>query len=91
MRIGLDTTDPQLISPEPAQKSPKPAIGQPEPLPVDDKTSLSADTVSISALATQALNQPEVRQNLVDSLRQSVNSGQYKLDSSAIASAILGE
>ncbi len=90
MRIGLNTTDPQLISAEQAKKS---SATAPElnAAPVGDKATLVDDKVSLSSLATQALNQPDVRQGLVDSLRQSVASGEYKLDPSAIAGAILGE
>ena len=56
---------------------------------VGDATDLSSDTVTLSTLATQALSLPEVRQGQVDSLRQSVNSGQYQLDPHQIADAIL--
>ena len=90
MRIGLNTPDPQSISAEQAQKSSTAATNQSEPLPSSDKAPLSQDKVTLSALATQVLGQPEVRQSQVDSLRQSISSGQYKLDPSGIADAILG-
>jgi flagellar biosynthesis anti-sigma factor FlgM len=40
-------------------------------------------------LTSQALNSPEVRQGTVDALRQAVNSGQYQLDATKIAGAII--
>jgi flagellar biosynthesis anti-sigma factor FlgM len=90
MRIGLNTHDPQSISAEQAQKSSTHATNQPEQTPAGDKTAASQDRVTLSALATQALAMPEVRQSLVDSLKQSIDRGQYKPDPKAIADAILG-
>jgi len=90
MRIGLNTPDPQSISAEQAKKPSTAATNQSEATLASDKTTaLSQDKVTLSALATQALGQPEVRQDRVDSLRQSINRGQYKLDPNEIADAIL--
>jgi len=58
--------------------------------PLGDKTDLSQDKITLSALSTQVLSQPDVRQNLVDSLRQSVSSGSYNLDPNEIAKSIFG-
>jgi|BogFormECP03_OM2_1039629.scaffolds.fasta_scaffold48193_1 flagellar biosynthesis anti-sigma factor FlgM len=91
MRIGLNTTDPQLVATEQAKKSSTDAAGQPQPSTVGDKVSVSQDNVTLSSLASQALGQPEVRQSLVDSLRQSINSGNYQIDPNEIAGAILGD
>ncbi|MFZ1132693.1 MAG: flagellar biosynthesis anti-sigma factor FlgM [Terriglobales bacterium] len=90
MRIQLNTPDPQSISAEQASKSSTTPVGQTGSAAASDKTSLTQDTVTLSSLATQALAQPEVRQSQVDSLRESIGSGQYKLDPSEIADAILG-
>ncbi len=96
MRIGLNTPDPQSISAEQppvsteqTKKSAVAAANQSEPAPANDKNVLSQDRVTLSALASQALGMPEVRQGQVDSLRQSINNGQYKLDPNQIADAIL--
>jgi len=40
-------------------------------------------------LTSQAMNSPEVRQDKVDALRQSVNSGEYQIDPTKIAGAIV--
>ena len=56
---------------------------------VEDKTSLSSDTLSVSSLTTQAMESPSVRQNRVEALRQQVQNGEYNLDSNKIAQAIL--
>jgi flagellar biosynthesis anti-sigma factor FlgM len=53
-----------------------------------DWTSFHSDSNSVRSLTSQALSSPEVRQGTVDALRQSVNSGQYKLDAATIADAI---
>ena len=90
MRIGLNQPDPSSISAEQAKKSSTAATNQPESATATDKTGLSQDRVTLSALASQALGMPDVRQGQVDSLRQAINNGQYELDPGAIATAILG-
>jgi|SRR5580658_6442758 flagellar biosynthesis anti-sigma factor FlgM len=100
MRIGLNNPDPQSVSTEQAsitadqvKKPSTAAINQSQPAPISDSDNetngLSQDRVTLSALASQALGLPEVRQGAVDSLRQSINNGQYKLDPNSIADAIL--
>jgi flagellar biosynthesis anti-sigma factor FlgM len=91
MRIGLNITDPQLVSAEQAKKSATAPGVQSQPSPAGDTATLSTrDNVSLSSLATRALSQPEVRQSQVDSLRQSISNGDYQLDPGGIADAILG-
>jgi flagellar biosynthesis anti-sigma factor FlgM len=90
MRIGLTTPDPQSILAESATKPSTAATVRSEASPVGDPKDLSRDTVTLSTLASQALGLPEVRQDQIDSLRQSINSGQYQLDPHQIADAILG-
>jgi flagellar biosynthesis anti-sigma factor FlgM len=89
MRIGLNQHDPQSISAEQAQKSSTTATNQSQPSSTGDKSAVSEDRVTLSALATQALGMPEVRQGTVDSLRQSISNGEYQLDPHEIADAIL--
>jgi flagellar biosynthesis anti-sigma factor FlgM len=89
MRIGLNTPDTQSVSTEQAKKPSTAVTNQPEVSSSADKNTLSQDRVTLSALASQALGMPEVRQATVDSLRQSVSSGQYQLDPNDIADAIL--
>jgi flagellar biosynthesis anti-sigma factor FlgM len=53
-----------------------------------DWTSFHSDSNAVRSLTSHALSSPEVRQGTVDALRQSVNSGQYKVDAGKIADAI---
>ncbi len=57
----------------------------------EDRATLSADSVSISSLAAKALKSPAMRQDKIDVLRQAVNSGQYQIEPSRIAAAIVDE
>jgi flagellar biosynthesis anti-sigma factor FlgM len=54
-----------------------------------DRTTFHSDSQSVQSLTSQALNFPEVRQDKVDALNQSVSSGTYKLDATATASAMI--
>jgi flagellar biosynthesis anti-sigma factor FlgM len=89
MRIGLNTPDPQEVTnqkPAAPSASPKNVPQAPE----NGEVSLH-DSVALSALASQALQMPEVRQDKVDSLRQSIVSGQYQLDAKASAEGMLSQ
>ncbi len=89
MRIGPNTPDLQAVSnPTPTVSSPvSKTLSQPSE---NGEVSLS-NTVSLTTLATQALQTPEVRQDRVDSLRQSIASGQYRIDANASADGMLQE
>jgi flagellar biosynthesis anti-sigma factor FlgM len=90
MRVGLNIPDQQSISAEQAKKSSTSAATNPiASSPVDAESAFSQDTVTLSSLATQAMGTPEIRQTQVDSLSQSIRSGQYQLDPHQIADAIL--
>lgn len=54
----------------------------------EDRTTFHSDSLSVQSLTSQAMQTPEVRQNKVDALSQSVKSGEYKADASNTASAI---
>jgi flagellar biosynthesis anti-sigma factor FlgM len=92
MRIDLFNTAASQISNEQnsqqvsAQNAAK--SGQPD---VEDRATLTSDSVSIGSLVGTALSSPEVRQDKVDSLRLSVSSGQYEIDPAKIAASIVDE
>lgn len=50
---------------------------------------LSPDTVRISSLEGQANQVPDIRQEKVDALRSSVQSGEYRVSDAKLADAIL--
>jgi negative regulator of flagellin synthesis FlgM len=57
----------------------------------DDRTTLTADTTSLASLVSTALSSPEVRQGRVDNLRQAISNGEYQIDPSSVAAAMVGE
>jgi negative regulator of flagellin synthesis FlgM len=54
----------------------------------EDSAQLSGAHVQVQALVEQALQFPEVRQEKVDALRQSVLSGSYQPTSKQVAEAV---
>jgi flagellar biosynthesis anti-sigma factor FlgM len=56
----------------------------------EDRTTLRTDSLSVQSLTSQALTTPAVRQDKVEALRQSINSGSYQVDPTKIADAIIG-
>ncbi len=53
------------------------------------QTTLSSGTVAIGSMVAQAMQSPAVRQDKIESLRTSVSSGNYPIDTREIASAVL--
>jgi flagellar biosynthesis anti-sigma factor FlgM len=88
MRIGLNLPDLQGVSSDTAATSTS-AAGKTLPAASEDGDSFPEDTVSISSLALRALQTPDIRQDQVGSLQQSVSNGEYELDPGAIAEAML--
>ncbi len=86
MRIGLNTPNPQPIS-NGATATSRGNATQRES--VEQGKSLPEDTVTISNLAAQALQTPEIRQAEIERLQESVQTGRYQIDPQAIAEAML--
>jgi flagellar biosynthesis anti-sigma factor FlgM len=57
----------------------------------EDRATLTSDSTSVGSLVSTALRSPVVRQSLVDSLKQSVNSGEYQLNPAKIAASIVDD
>lgn len=55
----------------------------------EDQTQLSGAHVQVQALAAQALQLPEIRQEKVSALRQTILSGTYHPDTQQVADALL--
>jgi flagellar biosynthesis anti-sigma factor FlgM len=56
----------------------------------EDQAQLSGTQVQVQALAAQALQLPEVRQDRVSALRQAFLNGQYHATSETVAGAVFG-
>jgi len=56
--------------------------------PAEDHTQLSGAHIQVAALAAQAAQLPEVRQERVHALRQAVESGSYHADPEKVADAL---
>jgi flagellar biosynthesis anti-sigma factor FlgM len=54
-----------------------------------DRTTFYSDSASIQSLVSRALTSPEVRQDKVDAVRQSISNGQYQADPKKIAAGII--
>jgi negative regulator of flagellin synthesis FlgM len=87
MRIDLNHVSLQDLARD--EKTRKAAVKTSGTTNVEDKTSLSGDTLNISSLAAQAMTAPSIRQDKVEALRQSIQNGDYKIDPDQVAQAIL--
>jgi len=89
MRIDLNHISLQDLTRE--EKTRRAGLKSPSSPSVEDTTSLSADTQSLSSLQTQAMATPAIRQDKVEALRQAIQQGEYKLEPDQIAHAILNQ
>ena len=55
----------------------------------EDQAQLSGAQVHVTALAAQAAQLPEIREERVQALRAAVDSGQYHADAEKVAGALL--
>jgi flagellar biosynthesis anti-sigma factor FlgM len=88
MRIELKTPDVENLQTERQENAPA-ARSNPEASPTADTTKVSLqDSATVGALTAQSLQMPEVRQEKVDGIRQSLANGQYRLDAKASAAGM---
>lgn len=92
MRIDLSQlTTSQVAADQDAKKVSERRLDMSDLAAGVDRTTFTSDSSSVSSLTSKAMTSPEIRQELVDQLKNAVSSGQYKLDPSAIASSMIDE
>lgn len=92
MRIDLTQAAASQVASEPNPKKVSgPIVPASDVAGSEDRTTLTSTQQSVSALVTKAMSSPEIRQDKVDSLKQAVDNGQYKLDPEKIASSMIDE
>ncbi len=55
----------------------------------EDRISFHSGSLSVESLTSQALNSPQIREDKVSALHQSVTSGAYQPDASSTAGAMI--
>jgi negative regulator of flagellin synthesis FlgM len=60
-----------------------------EPAVAEDAATLSVDSTRVNSLVAKALDAPDIRADRVETLRQAVQSGEYKVDPAQIAEAMI--
>ncbi len=92
MRVDLSQMAPgQVSSEQNTKKVSDQRLGAFDTSVSVDRTTFTTDSTSVGSLVGKAMSSPEIRQDLVNQLRQSINSGQYKLDPGAIAASMIDE
>jgi flagellar biosynthesis anti-sigma factor FlgM len=92
MRIDSFNSTADQIANEPSSKRVNSQnIAAPESDASGDRTTLTSGSGSVSALVSEAMSSPEVRQSKVQSLQQQVSNGTYQLDPDKIAGAMIDE
>jgi len=91
MKVDLNASNLSGIISSQGSPSPSPAVSGttlPES-PGEDKATLSGDSANVQNLTTKALELPEVRQDKVEALRAAIKNGDYKIEPSKIAEAMI--
>ena len=92
MRIDLYNSAASELSSEPnSKKVQTPNISSSDVSDGGVRTTLSSGSGTVSALVSQAMNSPEIRQSKVQSLQQAVSNGSYQLEPDKIAGAMIVE
>ncbi len=80
------------VPPAPGDGEARPAVKITAGAPtLEDRTTFSSGDSTAAALTAQALSGGDARAAKVDALRQAVSRGEYAVDPSAVADAILGQ
>ena len=92
MRIDLNQAAASQIANETAPKQVNAEdFAASDPGSAGDRTTLTSTQQSLNALVSTAMSSPDVRQDRVDSLKQAISDGTYKLDPEQIASSMIDE
>ena len=86
--MRIDSYGPAAVSAELAGTTGVPSVQSSANAVPEDKATLSAGSLSVPSLASQALQQAEARLAKVQALNHAVSSGAYSLDPSLIAKAL---
>ena len=86
--MRIDSNFPLQRGNEP-EKSNKSSVSGKFAPSTDESKDLGGDSVTLSSLASKALDTPEVRQDKVDSLRTAIQNGSYTVDPDQTADAML--
>jgi len=78
------------ISSEPGSQTAG-AQNVPAPPRDDDHATLVSDASSVGSLVNMAMSSPEIREDKVASLQQSISNGTYELDPEKIAASMIDE
>ncbi len=89
MKVELNSPSASLLPAERSVKQASTSDTTAAQSAAQDRTTFHSDSLSVKSLTSQALNSPEIRQDKVDTLSQSVNSGAYQLDATKIADAMI--
>ncbi len=91
MRIDLTNSAASLIASETAAQVNGKNAAASQAVGSEDRTTLTSDKASVSALVSTALSSPEIREDKVASLQQAIANGTYELDPAKIASSMIDE
>ena len=92
MKVDLNGQDGSTLSSVTLPQHEKPATAPVSATDIDlqigeDRATLSGD--SVAALAARALASGEIRQDKVEALRQAIENGEYRIEPSLIAEAMI--
>ncbi len=93
MRVDLTNYGTESVDkgkPDRARTSPA-NTEQTSPAAAPDQANFSFDQTRIQTLKNQVLAQPEVRQQRVDLLRQSLGKGEYSVTDTQLADALIAD
>ncbi|HXY03056.1 MAG TPA: flagellar biosynthesis anti-sigma factor FlgM [Terriglobales bacterium] len=91
--MKIDVNAPTLGGVTPAQDNNKAerTSADPPTTPEHDRATLSTDEARIEGLANQALASSPVRQDKIETLRQAIQRGEYRVDLKKSAEAMIQE
>jgi flagellar biosynthesis anti-sigma factor FlgM len=89
MKIEVSSPAPSQLPADRSTKQVSNAGLSGTPAATADRTTFHSDRTSVQALTSYALTSPEVREVKVNAFRQSIGSGEYQVNATSVAGAII--
>ena len=92
MRVDASLSFPENLPNQKVGRSNNPAVPNPAAsVTSQDQAQLSVDSVNIQQLKVRLASVPEIRQERVDSLRQSISTGSYNVPDHQLSDAVASD
>ena len=87
MKVDINSPASMPLAPSSTQAAGKDKVAT--SAATEDRVTLASNDALVRSLTAEAMETPQIRQDKVEQIRQTINNGSYNLDPQAIADAMI--